>query len=102
MRLRVQCTNRYSGVAAPYTVSMARRNRDTYAFRRSCSAARRWRGGNRPSDLIEMRTCPGFPWLDHFSVEKLMTFLNALDHDVEIVIRPRRAEVGHISVLALS
>lgn len=40
--------------------------------------------------------------LDHFSVEKLMTFLNALDHDVEIVIRPRRDAVGHISVFALS
>ena len=40
--------------------------------------------------------------LDHFSVEKLMTFLNALDQDVEIVIRPRRDDTGHISVLALS
>ena len=40
--------------------------------------------------------------LDHFSVEKLMTFLNALDHDVEIVIRPRREGTGHISVFALS
>ena len=40
--------------------------------------------------------------LDHFSVEKLMTFLNALDQDVEIVIRPRRDDIGQISVLALS
>jgi predicted XRE-type DNA-binding protein len=40
--------------------------------------------------------------LDHFSVEKLMSFLNALDQDVEIVIRPRREAVGHISVFALS
>jgi predicted XRE-type DNA-binding protein len=41
--------------------------------------------------------------LDHFSVEKLMTFLNALDQDVEIVIRPSRAgDVGHTSVLAMS
>lgn len=40
--------------------------------------------------------------LDHFSVEKLMTFLTALDQDVEIVIRPRRDATGHISVLALS
>lgn len=40
--------------------------------------------------------------LDHFSVEKLMTFLNALDQDVEIVIRPRRDSVGHTSVFALS
>jgi len=40
--------------------------------------------------------------LDHFSVEKLMTFLNALNHDVEIIIRPSREVVGHISVLALA
>jgi len=40
--------------------------------------------------------------LDQFSVEKLMGFLNALNHDVEIVIRPSRDEVGHISVFAMS
>lgn len=40
--------------------------------------------------------------LDHFSVEKLMSFLNALDQDVEIVIRPSREAVGHTSVFALS
>ena len=40
--------------------------------------------------------------LDHFSVEKLMTFLNALDQDVEIVIRPRREAAGQTSVFALS
>jgi predicted XRE-type DNA-binding protein len=40
--------------------------------------------------------------LDHFSVEKLMIFLNALNQDVEIVIRPSREEIGHISVFALS
>jgi len=41
--------------------------------------------------------------LDHFSVEKLMTFLNALDQDVEIMIRPSRtADGGHTSVFALS
>jgi predicted XRE-type DNA-binding protein len=40
--------------------------------------------------------------LDHFSVEKLINFLNALDQDVEIVIRPRRDAVGHTSVFALS
>lgn len=40
--------------------------------------------------------------LDHFSVEKLMSFLNLLDCDVEIVIRPRRDAVGHTSVFALS
>jgi predicted XRE-type DNA-binding protein len=40
--------------------------------------------------------------LDHFSVEKLMSFLNALDQDVEIVIRPSRETVGHTSVFALS
>lgn len=40
--------------------------------------------------------------LDHFSVEKLMSFLNALDQDVEIVIRPSRDTVAHTSVFALS
>ena len=40
--------------------------------------------------------------LDHFSVEKLMSFLNALNRDVEIVIRPSREAVGHTSVFALS
>lgn len=40
--------------------------------------------------------------LDHFSVEKLMSFLNALEQDVEIVIRPSREAVGHTSVHALS
>ncbi len=40
--------------------------------------------------------------LDHFSVEKLMSFLNALERDVEIIIRPSRDSVGHISVHALN
>ena len=40
--------------------------------------------------------------LDHFSVEKLMTFLNALNQDVEIIIRPSRDDVGRVSVLALN
>jgi predicted XRE-type DNA-binding protein len=40
--------------------------------------------------------------LDHFSVEKLMSFLNLLDCDVEIVIRRRRDAVGHTSVFALN
>ena len=40
--------------------------------------------------------------LDHFSVERLMSFLNALDRDVEIVIRPSREAVGHTSVFALT
>lgn len=40
--------------------------------------------------------------LDHFSVEKLMSFLNSLEQDVEIVIRPSRDTVGHTSVFALS
>ena len=40
--------------------------------------------------------------LDQFSVERLMEFLTALDHDVEIMIRPRGAAgAGHISVLAV-
>src|SRR3954447_27016049 len=40
--------------------------------------------------------------LDGFSVERLMTFLTALDHDVEIVIRnkPRLRSSGRISVVA--
>lgn len=40
--------------------------------------------------------------LDQFSVEKLMTFLNDLEQDVEIVIRPSREAVGHTSVHALT
>lgn len=40
--------------------------------------------------------------LDQFSVERLMEFLTALNHDVEIMIRPRHtAGVGHIAVLAV-
>ena len=40
--------------------------------------------------------------LDGFSVERLMTFLTALDKDVEIVIRnkPRSRAAGRISVVA--
>jgi predicted XRE-type DNA-binding protein len=40
--------------------------------------------------------------LDGFSVERLMTFLTALDRDVEIVIRkkPRSRATGRISVVA--
>jgi len=40
--------------------------------------------------------------LDGFSVERLMTFLTALDQDVEIVIRrkPRSRAVGRILVVA--
>ena len=40
--------------------------------------------------------------LDGFSVERLMTFLTALDQDVEIVIRkkPRSQKAGRISVVA--
>jgi predicted XRE-type DNA-binding protein len=40
--------------------------------------------------------------LDGFSVERLMTFLTALDRDVEIVIKtkPRSRTVGRISVVA--
>ncbi len=40
--------------------------------------------------------------LDQFSVERLMEFLTALNHDVEIMIRPRiAAGAGHIAVLAV-
>ena len=40
--------------------------------------------------------------LDGFSVERLMTFLTALDRDVEISIRkkPRSRQTGKISVIA--
>ena len=40
--------------------------------------------------------------LDGFSVERLMTFLTALDQDVEIVIKnkPRSQPAGRISVVA--
>ena len=40
--------------------------------------------------------------LDGFSVERLMTFLTALDRDVEIVIRrkPKARAAGRISVVA--
>ncbi len=40
--------------------------------------------------------------LDGFSVERLITFLTALDQDVEIVIRnkPRSRPAGRISVVA--
>jgi predicted XRE-type DNA-binding protein len=40
--------------------------------------------------------------MEQFSVEKLMSFLNALNQDVEIVIRPSREEMGQTSVFALS
>ncbi|HEY1710406.1 MAG TPA: helix-turn-helix transcriptional regulator [Rhizomicrobium sp.] len=41
--------------------------------------------------------------LDGFSVERLMTFLTALDRDVEISIRkkPRSRSAGRISVVAV-
>jgi predicted XRE-type DNA-binding protein len=40
--------------------------------------------------------------LDGFSVERLMGFLTALDQDVEIMIRPSRAQgEGHVTVHAL-
>jgi len=40
--------------------------------------------------------------LEGFSVERLMTFLTALDHDVEISIKkkPRSRSAGRISVIA--
>lgn len=37
--------------------------------------------------------------LNEFSVEKLMSFLTALDRDVEIMIRPSAHGVGAVSVL---
>ena len=38
--------------------------------------------------------------LEGFSVERLMTFLTALDHDVEITIRRSRSGPARISVVA--
>jgi Helix-turn-helix domain len=40
--------------------------------------------------------------LDGFSVERLMTFLTALDRDIEIVVRkkPRSRRAARISVIA--
>ena len=35
---------------------------------------------------------------DKFSAENLLTFLNALDRDVDIVIRPKVEVVAHITV----
>jgi len=37
--------------------------------------------------------------LDQFSVETLMEFLVSLGHDVEIMVRPRRARAGAVSVV---
>ena len=56
-----------------------------------------WRGSTNVFALKNYR-------LDQFSVEKLMEFLTALNHDVEITIRPRanNSETGHISVQAAS
>lgn len=40
--------------------------------------------------------------LNEFSVEKLMGFLTSLDHDVEILIRPRGGNgIGAVSVLTV-
>lgn len=40
--------------------------------------------------------------LDGFSVEKLMSFLTAMEHDVEIMIRPRaQSGAGTIAVLSV-
>jgi len=36
---------------------------------------------------------------DKFSVEKLLSFLNALGQDVDIVIRPKAMETAHIQVM---
>jgi len=36
---------------------------------------------------------------DKFSVEKLMSFLNSLDQDVDIVIRPKAQETAGIQVM---
>jgi len=38
--------------------------------------------------------------LDGFSVERLMNFVTALDHDVDIVIRPKSQKIGRIALIA--
>ena len=45
-------------------------------------------------DVVEAQGGPS----DKFSVENLVAFLNGLDWDVDIVIRPKVAEVAHITV----
>jgi predicted XRE-type DNA-binding protein len=40
--------------------------------------------------------------LDGFSTDRLFRFLNALGHDVEIVVRPRRRHRGHASTRVVS
>ena len=61
------------------------------------AAAAKLLGVNQPkvSALVNYR-------LDGFSVERLMTFLTALGHDVDITIRPRRSSrsPGRIQVAA--
>ncbi len=36
--------------------------------------------------------------LDRFSLEKLLSFLIALDRDVDILVRPKARDIAHISV----
>lgn len=36
--------------------------------------------------------------LDKFSMEKLLSFLTALDHDVDIVIHPKTSDLAYIRV----
>lgn len=66
------------------------------ARRLSQSAAAHLLDINQPkiSALVNYR-------LEGFSVERLMHFLNALDHDIEIVIRkkPRSRKAAHIVVM---
>ena len=40
--------------------------------------------------------------LDGFSTDRLFRFLNALDQDVEIVVRPRRQRAGYASTRVAS
>jgi predicted XRE-type DNA-binding protein len=71
---------------------------DVIARRRLKQAAAAEKLGINPSKVSALANYK----LDGFSVERLMTFLTALDHDVEIVIRkkPRSRAAARISVVS--
>jgi predicted XRE-type DNA-binding protein len=54
-------------------------------------------GVAQPQVSLLMRSRSG-----NFSVERLMTFLTALGHDVEVTVRPTRKEHGEMSVILAS
>jgi predicted XRE-type DNA-binding protein len=73
-------------------------NRIIEQSRMTQTAAAEVLGVNQPkiSALLRYR-------LDGFSVERLMTFLTALDRDIEIAIKrkPRSRSIGRISVVSV-